>query len=85
MTIMYYFENYDNISTQKLFEVQQKVINLCDENITLTSEIVSKLDADELCYVFEWWWSVFEIYMDNPRYEHNYAALQEEMKKRHFY
>lgn len=82
---MYYFENYDNISTQKLFEVQQKVINLCDENITLTSEIVSKLDADELCYVFEWWWSVFEIYMDNPRYEHNYATLQEEMKKRHFY
>lgn len=82
---MYYFENYDNISTQKLFEVQQKVINLCDENITLTSEIVSKLDADELCYVFEWRWSVFEIYMDNPRYEHNYATLQEEMKKRHFY
>lgn len=51
---MYYFENYDNISTQKLFEVQQKVINLCDEDITLTSEIVSRLDADELCCVFEW-------------------------------
>lgn len=80
---MYYFENYDNISTQKLFEVQQKVINLCDEDITLTSEIVSRLDADELCCVFEWWWSLFELYMDNPRYEHNYATLQEEMKRRH--
>lgn len=80
---MYYGEVYNNLSDQEFFKIRKKVDPYCDREITLTTALISGLNDDELCSAFEWWWSLFELYMDNPRYEHNYATLQEEMKRRH--
>lgn len=43
--------------------------------------MLQDLDADSLCVLFDRKWADYELHMEDPRYLHNYATLQEEIKK----